>query len=67
MLYARDTQPGEALKLLDLAIDTYSKNDLTYVERGRILVSAGKLSKGKDDLKKASSLGNLRPKKCLLK
>lgn len=58
MLYARDNQPGEALKLLDLAIDTYSRNDLAYIERGRILVSAGKLSKGKDDLKKASALGN---------
>jgi len=65
MTFARNKHEEDALKTFGEAIRIDKKNDLAYLERGKILLVMGKTSKAEDDLKLASSLGNKQAKQLL--
>ena len=58
MHYVRQKHEDDALKAFDEAIRANKKNDLAYLERGKLWLVMGKTSKAESDLKQASSLGN---------
>ena len=58
MHYVRQKHQDDALKAFDEAIRANKKNDLAYLERGKLWMVMGKTSKAESDLKQASSLGN---------
>jgi tetratricopeptide (TPR) repeat protein len=65
LLKARSNDTSEAVKSLNEAIKFDLKNDLAYLERGRIYLAMGKTSKAESDLKEASALGNQQAKQLL--
>jgi tetratricopeptide (TPR) repeat protein len=58
MHFVREKHQDDALKAFDEAIRANKKNDLAYLERGKLWMVMGKTSKAESDLKQASSLGN---------
>jgi tetratricopeptide (TPR) repeat protein len=65
LLQARSSDTSEAVKSLNEAIRFDLKNDLAYLERGRIYLAMGKTSKAESDLKEASALGNQQAQQLL--
>jgi tetratricopeptide (TPR) repeat protein len=65
LLQARSSDTSEAVKSLNEAIKFDLKNDLAYLERGRIYLAMGKTSKAESDFKEASALGNQQAKQLL--
>jgi tetratricopeptide (TPR) repeat protein len=65
LLQARSSDTSEAVKSLNEAIKFDLKNDLAYLERGRIYLAMGKSSKAESDLKEASALGNQQAQQLL--
>lgn len=58
LVLSRDKHRDDALKAFSEAIRADKKNDLAYVERGRLLLQMRKSAKAEDDFRKAQSLGN---------
>lgn len=66
LVLARNKHRDDALRSLNEAIKFDSRNDLAYLERGRLYLEMRKASKAEDDLRKAQSLGNERAKELLV-
>jgi tetratricopeptide (TPR) repeat protein len=64
-VHIKDSKPEDAVKSLNEAIRFDLKNDLAYLERGRIYLAMGKTSKAQSDLKEASALGNEQARRLL--
>lgn len=58
MNFARLRHEEDAITSLNNAIKYDKNNSTAYLERGKVLISMGRASKAKSDLKKALSLGN---------
>ena len=65
LVHVRANRADEAIKAFNEAIKFDLKNDLAYLERGRIYLAMGKTSKAESDLKEASALGNPHARKLL--
>ena len=65
MNYARNKHEDDALKTFDEAIKTNKKNDLAYLERGKLLMDMGKTSRAEKDFQQAISLGNKQAEQLL--
>ncbi|MEO7990125.1 MAG: hypothetical protein ABI663_11320 [Chryseolinea sp.] len=65
MNLVRDNHNEDALSTLNEAIKLDKKNALTYLERGKILLTMNKVSKAESDFKQASVLGNEQAKQLL--
>lgn len=63
--YSKNRHTDDALKTLSEAIRFDDKNDIAYLERGRLFLAMGKKSKAEDDLRQASALGNSQAKQML--
>lgn len=62
---SRNRHTEDAIKMLSEAIKFDDKNDIAYLERGRLFLTTGKKSKAEDDLQRALALGNLEAKQLL--
>jgi Tfp pilus assembly protein PilF len=56
--HASSSDTDQAIKSFSEAIKFDVKNDLAYLERGRLYLAMGKTAKAESDLKEASALGN---------
>jgi tetratricopeptide (TPR) repeat protein len=65
MNYVKESHEEDAINTFGEAIKFDKKNALAYLERGKILLAMGKVSKAESDLKQAASLGNLQAKELL--
>jgi tetratricopeptide (TPR) repeat protein len=66
MVQSREKQTDSAIKSFGDAIKFNEKNDMAYLERGRLYLSLSKYSKAESDVKKAVALGNPEAKKILM-
>jgi tetratricopeptide (TPR) repeat protein len=64
-VHIKASKTDEAVKTLNEAIRFDLKNDLAYLERGRLYLNLGKTSKAQSDLKEASALGNEQARQLL--
>lgn len=65
MILSDEHHKEDALNVFDEAIKTDKKNQLAYLERGKLYRQIGKTSKAESDFKQASSLGNEQAKELL--
>lgn len=65
LVYARTRHTDDAVKSLNEAIRLDKKNQLAYVERGRLYLEMGKSSKAENDFRQASALGSVQAERML--